>query len=99
MTTLQQTPVRTDMLEKVTRTIKDHNMIQKGDKVLVALSGGADSVALLLALNKLCRRLRFSLAVAHLNHRLRGEDADADEVFAGKLAERLELPFTSQHRV
>ncbi|MBQ2274655.1 MAG: tRNA lysidine(34) synthetase TilS, partial [Clostridia bacterium] len=57
-------------------------MIQKGDKICVALSGGADSVALLHVLYSLKDELDFSLSALHINHMLRGEESDRDERFA-----------------
>jgi tRNA(Ile)-lysidine synthase len=63
-----------------------------GDAVLVAVSGGADSVALLYALTILAPSLSLRLGIAHLNHQLRGEDSDKDEQFVSDLAESLNLP-------
>jgi tRNA(Ile)-lysidine synthase len=73
-------------------------MLEDGDLVLVAVSGGQDSVALLSALDELRRTCypRLRLHVAHLNHQLRGEEADADEAFVRELAERFGVPFTSE---
>ncbi len=61
--------------------------------MLVAVSGGADSVALLRALAALKRTGEGRLIVAHYNHRLRGEQSDADERFVGRLADELKLGF------
>ena len=66
-------------------TIARHQMLTPGDRVLVGVSGGADSTALLLALNE----LGFDLAVAHLNHGLRGAESDEDEHFVQTLAGQL----------
>ncbi len=68
-------------------------MTRPGERVGVAVSGGADSVALLLVLVELSKRLGIELGVVHLNHGLRGAQSDADERFVRELAERLELPF------
>ena len=84
------------MLEKAIKTIKKFDQINRGDKVLVGISGGPDSVALLLALSQMTRRFGFSLIAAHLNHGLRGEDADADEQFSRKLAHHLKVPFVTK---
>jgi len=65
-----------------------------GDLVVVGVSGGADSVALLHVLNSLSSRLKLKLHVAHLNHRLRGEEADEDAAFVEAEAASLDLPFT-----
>lgn len=83
------------MHRKVLDTIRRHKLLTDGDRVLVAVSGGPDSVALLAALHKLRQRLGIELAVAHLNHGLRGDDADQDERFVQGLAKRRRLPFRS----
>lgn len=72
-----------------------HKMIKKGETVLVAVSGGADSLALLYGLHALHRQLRCELHVVHLNHCLR-PDADADEDFVRQHAGCLKLPCTIQ---
>jgi tRNA(Ile)-lysidine synthase len=73
---------------RVLRTMRKHDMLPRGGRVLVALSGGADSVALLHILRTLERRGALVVAgAAHLNHQLRGADADADEGFCRDLAE------------
>jgi tRNA(Ile)-lysidine synthase len=60
--------------------------------ILAAVSGGADSVAMLRALHELAPRLGFRLAAAHLNHRLRGPESDRDERFVRDLCARLKVP-------
>lgn len=80
----------------VLETITEYNMLEKGDKVLAAVSGGADSVCMLHILNRLKKDLGFSLACAHVNHGLRGEAADRDEAFVKDLCEKAEIPFYSQ---
>lgn len=67
-------------------------MLSKGDAVVAAVSGGADSVAMLYALWALRDELGISLIVAHLNHGIRGRDADRDAEFVEHLAFRLGLP-------
>lgn len=68
-------------------------MLRPGERVGVAVSGGADSVALLLLLLELRERLGVVLGVVHFNHKLRGKAADADEKFVAKLAAQHGLPF------
>ena len=68
-------------------------MLEPGDRVAVAVSGGADSVALLQVLMGLRDRLAVELAVAHFNHRLRGAESAADARFVEELAARHGLPF------
>ncbi len=75
----------------VLETIRRHRMCRAGDSVAVAVSGGADSTALLLLLRELARDLGVSLSVAHFNHCLRGAESDADQEFVQQLAARLEL--------
>lgn len=86
------------MTNDVARTIARHHMIKAGDTVIVALSGGPDSVALLLVLHELRDELRCTLAAAHLNHMLRGADADADEQFVRDLCAQLDVPLHAASR-
>ena len=72
---------------------RDPKLLYAGDRVAVAVSGGADSVALLRVLLELRERLGLVLHVAHFNHQLRGEEADADERFVAELARQHDLPF------
>ena len=69
------------MLDTVKRTISDYMMLETGENVLVALSGGADSTALLLSL----RELGYPVRAFHLNHCLRGAESDRDEAFCRRL--------------
>lgn len=80
----------------VQRTLSRHRMLQPGDHVLVSVSGGADSTGLLLCLRSLAPKLGFTLSVAHLNHRIRGTEADQDEEFVKKLCAELQVPFVSE---
>ena len=63
----------------VLSAIREYDMIRPGDRVLVCLSGGADSVCLLSALSELRDELGIELFAAHYNHRLRGSESDGDE--------------------
>jgi tRNA(Ile)-lysidine synthase len=79
---------------RVRRTIREHALMRAGDRVLVALSGGPDSVALLHVLLELQRDGDLVVAgVAHFHHQLRGAEADDDEAFCRELAASLGLPF------
>lgn len=84
------------VLKQAEKTIQTYNLIEKGDKVLCALSGGADSVCLLLVLCGLKEKLGFTLCAAHLNHMLRGGAADRDEAFCASLCQSLGVPFESR---
>ena len=80
------------LLRTVTRTIKENAMVQSGDSVLVAVSGGADSVALIHLLYALAPTLSVRLAIAHLNHGLRLQESERDAEFVASLARNLKLP-------
>ncbi len=82
------------MESKITDTILRYNMLSENDSVVAAVSGGADSVALLYALNRLKKRLKITLFACHINHNLRGEESNRDENFVRNLCERLEIPLT-----
>src|SRR5689334_2207567 len=77
---------------EIDATIRKHAMLDVETRVLIGVSGGADSVALLLVLLE----LGYDAAVAHLNHGLRGVEADHDERFARDLAARFARPFFSR---
>lgn len=75
------------------KTIRARRLLAPGQRVIVAVSGGADSVALLLALKDAATRLRIHIDAAHFDHRLRGADSDADAAFVADVADRLGVPF------
>ena len=83
----------TDFVQQMHRFILQHKMIKNGETVLVAVSGGADSLALLYGLHALRTQLNCRFHVVHLNHRLR-PDADADADFVQQHASLLDLPWT-----
>lgn len=80
------------MLNKLCAFIRQYDMVQKGDHVICAVSGGADSVALLFGLYLLKEKLEISLSAAHFNHCLRGEESDRDEAFVRQLCARYDIP-------
>lgn len=81
------------LLERIFATIRNHGLIPQGARVLAAVSGGADSVALALLLARLAPDHNFTLAgLAHFHHGFRGADADADQAFVAALASRLGVP-------
>ena len=82
------------MLNKVYSFIRQQRLVEPGDTVICALSGGADSVALLYALYLLRDRLGIRLEAAHFNHCLRGEESQRDEAFVRELCEKMEIPLT-----
>jgi len=84
------------IFEKFIKVIRDHRMLQRGERVLVGVSGGADSVALLHLLLGIRERYDLELIVGHLNHKLRGEESDYDEEFTRGLAEKSRLRCLSE---
>ncbi|HLC25941.1 MAG TPA: ATP-binding protein, partial [bacterium] len=68
-------------LEKVSQTISRHRLVRCGDRVLLAVSGGPDSMALLESVYQLRERLSITLAVAHLDHGIRGSESASDARF------------------
>ena len=81
--------------QKVLKFILDKNLISENDRVLIALSGGPDSVFLLEFLLKYKRRFKIELAAFHLNHKLRGKEADKDEKFCKEFVAAKKIPFFS----
>lgn len=84
------------MLTDIIKTIKEYDMLHRGAHVLVALSGGADSSVLLDVLIKCREALGICVSAAHLNHMLRGKDADNDEAFVREKCEKLGIAFVSE---
>ena len=78
----------------VLQTIKEHELIQAGDKVVLGLSGGPDSLCLLDILAKLQPKLKFKLYAVHVNHKIRGEEADADMNAVIEMCKDLLVPIT-----
>ena len=79
------------MLNKVKKTITHHAMLQRGERLIVAVSGGPDSVALLKVLTLIAAEYKLSLVVAHLNHGLRGAEAEEDERFVRSLSNSMDV--------
>lgn len=71
---------------------EEHSLFNQGDRVVVGVSGGADSTALLHILLELAPKWKLTLAVTHLNHKLRGRDAEEDQEFVTGLAQKHNLP-------
>ncbi len=76
------------MLDKVLATIKKYNMIEKGDKIVIGVSGGADSVCLTDILNKVKKEIEIEIILVHINHNIRGEEAKRDENFVIELGKK-----------
>lgn len=80
-------------LKKIHDWIKDHQLIHRGDHVVVACSGGADSLALLDMLVKLQKEMHFFVSVAHFDHCLRGFESQKDAEFVSDYCQQRALPF------
>ncbi|MCR4956749.1 MAG: tRNA lysidine(34) synthetase TilS [Lachnospiraceae bacterium] len=80
------------MLEKLIRFVEEFHMIEKGDHLLVAVSGGADSVCLLQLLLRAKGCLGFCLSVVHVEHGLRGEESKEDMNFVKELCDKWQVP-------
>jgi tRNA(Ile)-lysidine synthase len=84
--------------QQVLEFIRQHQLVSGGEKLVVAVSGGADSVCLLHILVKLQKELKIKLHIAHLNHQLRGAESEADANYVAKLARQLGIPATIEGR-
>ena len=80
------------MLNKLRAFLKEQALLSPGDRVIAAVSGGADSVAMLFALYLLRDELGISLEAAHFNHHLRGAESDRDEAFVTDFCGRYDIP-------
>ena len=79
--------------ERVEHSIRERTLFRRGEKILVAVSGGLDSMVLLHVMAQLAKAHQWKLGVAHFNHQLRGRSSDADERLVKKAATSLDLPF------
>ncbi len=80
------------MLNKLLSHMRRYDMLRPGDEVICAVSGGADSMALLWAMYLLKEKLDIRLSAAHFNHGLRGAESDRDEAFVRRFCEAYEIP-------
>lgn len=85
------------MIKKTLETINSHNLISRGDKIIIGVSGGPDSVCLLHLLNSLKEKLGIILHAVHLNHMLRDEEAQKDEEYVAMLCGNLRIPLDIEH--
>lgn len=85
------------MNNQVIRTAEKYNLLKNGDRVIIALSGGADSVSLLDALYSLKEKYNLTLYACHINHNIRGSEAQRDEDFCKSLAEKYGIKLFVRH--
>lgn len=81
------------MLKTIKNYMNENNMITKGDRIVLGVSGGADSVCLFHVFLQLMPFFNLSLFVVHVNHGIRGEEAEEDEAFVKELCENAKVPF------
>lgn len=84
------------MIRDMIQTIDENNMIEMGDKIIVGVSGGPDSMCLLHILMSLRKKYNIAIIAAHVNHGLRGNEADADEAFVKEYCEQNNIEFYSR---
>lgn len=85
------------IIQKLIKTINNNSLIKKGDRVLVALSGGADSVFLLYALKKISEEYGFFVGACHVEHGIRGDSSLRDLDFSKELCKNLNIDFYFSH--
>ena len=78
------------MKQKILKTIKKYNLIENGDRLVIGVSGGPDSICLLHVLNELKNELNFKICVAHINHMIR-EEADSETEYVKEFCKKLEI--------
>jgi tRNA(Ile)-lysidine synthase len=83
------------MIRHIKAYVEQNNLLTKGDRIVVGVSGGADSICLLHVLKQLIAEYELFLIVVHINHGIRGEEADQDELFVKNLCSREGLEFRS----
>jgi tRNA(Ile)-lysidine synthase len=84
------------MRKEIFCNLKKNKLIEENDKVMVGVSGGPDSIFLLHFLNKYKQELKISTLCAHINHSIRSQTSDRDEIFVGDMCKRMKIPFVSR---
>jgi len=82
--------------QKVIKFIEQNALITEGDKILIALSGGGDSVCALNFFYKFKEKYKIEIAAVHVNHNLRGKNSDEDEIFCKEVSEEFHIKFISK---
>ena len=88
--------MKINIIKEFLRFIKDKDLLQNGDGVVIGLSGGPDSVCLINLLYSVQEELNLKLVACHINHMLRGEASDEDERYASELCRKLKIDFYSK---
>lgn len=83
--------------DKILSVIEKHRMLEKGDTVVLGISGGADSMCLLHFFNKISSIWQLNIICAHINHGIRGAEADSDEEFVRAFCEENSISFEAAH--
>ncbi|MCD7828786.1 MAG: tRNA lysidine(34) synthetase TilS, partial [Clostridiales bacterium] len=83
--------------DKIHSVIDKYNMVSSGDTVILGVSGGADSMCMLSFFNEYSRKKGFNIICAHVNHGIRGSEADYDEEFVGSYCSKHGIKFTAAH--
>jgi tRNA(Ile)-lysidine synthase len=84
-----------NLLEKIDETIQTRGLLRRGQKILIAVSGGVDSMVLLHVLHALSKKNKWQIIIAHLNHQLRGRNSDADERLVARVAKKIGVPMVA----
>ena len=80
------------MLGKVRKFAEEWHMLEREDRIIIGVSGGADSICLLFVLSEFSKEMGFDIVAVHVNHGLRGEDADRDEAYVKGICSKLAIP-------
>src|ERR1700704_2075552 len=83
---------RSALLTQLVRTVRQHRLFLPGQHLLIAVSGGPDSITLLSLLHRLARPWRLTLTAVHCNYGLRGGESDGDEMFVSTFCKERQLP-------
>ncbi len=84
--------IKDKIFQTVLHTISEFKLIKKNDKIVIGISGGADSLSLFLVLNEIKKQYSLKILLAHLNHQLRGDESDKDEKFLLQLSKKYHVP-------
>ena len=91
------TGIISSVTKKIVNTINVHGLAETGSSILVAVSGGADSVCLFHVLNQIKTSNNFKIYAAHLNHQIRGDEANKDEEYVKNLCSEFGVVCFTEH--